>query len=256
MWNAIVNGMSAIFNWLHDLIIMLGVPENKEGISYVLAIILFTIIIRLLILPLNIKSVKSNAKMQEIQPEMKKLQKKYANDPQKLQLETSKLMKENNVSMFGGCLPSLLPLPILFALYYVFRGITPTAGADTSFLGIQNIFAMPATMFTVQGIILAILSALSTYIPSVMLSKSMPQQEGGINMSTMNIMMSGMMGFMALQFQPILIMYWITGGVIQLIQTYFLNYLPAMKKRKIEEEKKAVAQVEKAKKSTPKTKKR
>ena len=85
---------------------------------------------------------------------------------------------------------------------------------------------MPATMFTLQGIILAILSALSTYIPSVMLSKSMPQQEGGMNMSTMNIMMSGMMGFMALQFQPILIMYWITGGVIQLIQTYFLNYLP------------------------------
>ena len=75
-------------------------------------------------------------------------------------------------------------------------------------------------------------------------------------MSTMNIMMSGMMGFMALQFQPILIIYWITGGVIQLIQTYFLNYLPSMKKKKIEEEKKAAAQIEKAKKSTPKTKKR
>lgn len=254
MWNAIVNVMTKMFNALHNMIIALGVPEHAEGISYVLAIVLFTAIIRLLILPLNIKATKSNAKMQEIQPEMQKLQKKYANDPQKLQLETSKLMKENNVSMFGGCLPTLLPLPILFALYGVFRTITATPGADTSFLFIPDIFSVGGINFV--SIILAILAALSTYIPSLLLSKSMPQQEGGMNMSTMNIVMSGMMGFMALQFQPILIIYWITGGIIQLIQTYFLNYRPAMKKKKIEEEKSAQAKIQKAKKSTPKTKKR
>ena len=253
MWNAIVGVMTKMFNALHNLIIALGVPEHSEGVSYVLAIILFTVIIRLLILPFNIKATRSNAKMQEIQPEMKKLQAKYANDPQNLQLETSKLMKENNVSMFGGCLPTLLPLPILFALYGVFRTITATPGADTSFLFIPDIFTVQSG---IVSIILAILSALSTYIPSLLLSKSMPQQEGGMNMGTMNIVMSGMMGFMSLKFQPILVIYWITGGVIQLIQTYFLNYLPAMKKRKIEEEKQAQAKIEKAKKSTPKTKKR
>lgn len=253
MWNAIVDVMTKMFNALHNLIIALGVPEHSEGVSYVLAIIIFTVIIRLLILPFNIKATRSNAKMQEIQPEMKKLQAKYANDPQKLQLETSKLMKENNVSMFGGCLPTLLPLPILFALYGVFRTITATPGADTSFLFIPDIFTVQNGIIS---IILAILSALSTYIPSLLLSKSMPQQEGGMNMGTMNIVMSGMMGFMSLNFQPILVIYWITGGVIQLIQTYFLNYLPAMKKRKIQEEKQAQAKIEKAKKSTPKTKKR
>lgn len=254
MWNAIVDVMTKMFNALHNMIIALGVPEHAEGISYVLAIVLFTVIIRLLILPLNIKATKSNAKMQEIQPEMQKLQKKYANDPQKLQLETSKLMKENNVSMFGGCLPTLLPLPILFALYGVFRNISATPGADTSFLFIPDIFGIGGISFV--SIILAILSALSTYIPSLLLSKSMPQQEGGMNMSTMNIVMSAMMGFMALQFQPILVIYWITGGLIQLIQTYFLNYRPAMMKKKVEEEKMAQAKIQKAKKSTPKTKKR
>ena len=255
MWNAIVDVMTNMFEALHNLIIALGVPKNAEGVSYVLAIILFTAIIRLLILPLNIKSTKSNAKMQEIQPEMKKLQAKYANDPQKLQLETSKLMKENNVSMFGGCLPALLPLPILFALYGVFRNITATPGADTSFLFIPDIFDIPGGFIS---IILAILSALSTYIPSLLLSKSMStnSEDSPMKMGTMNIVMAGMMGFMALQFQPILIIYWITGGIIQLIQTYFLNYLPAMKKKKIEEEKAAQSKVEKAKKSTPKTKKR
>ena len=102
MWDAIVNAMVKLFNGLHQFIVGLGVPAEREGLSYILAILIFTVIIRLLILPLNIKSTKSNARMQEIQPEMKKLQAKYKNDPQKLQLETSKLMKENNVSMFGG----------------------------------------------------------------------------------------------------------------------------------------------------------
>jgi YidC/Oxa1 family membrane protein insertase len=253
MWSAIVNGMTKLFMWIHSLIITLGVPKEKEGLSYVLAIFLLTAIIRILILPLNIKSTKSNAKMQEIQPEMKKLQAKYANDPQKLQLETSKLMKENNVSMFGGCLPSLLPLPILFALYYVFRNITPTPGADTSFLGIQNIFIMPESRFTIQSIILAILAALSTYIPSLLLSKSMPTQEGGMNMGSMNLMMAGMMGFMSLQFQPMLVIYWIIGGLIQLVQTYFLNYIPAKRKEMLKQEN--TYQVDKVE-STPKTKKR
>lgn len=253
MWNAIVNVMTKMFDALHNMIIALGVPEHAEGISYVLAIVLFTAIIRLLILPLNIKATKSNAKMQEIQPEMQKLQKKYANDPQKLQLETSKLMKENNVSMFGGCLPTLLPLPILFALYGVFRTITATPGADTSFLFIPDIFAYPKGIGFVS-IILAILAALSTYIPSLLLSKSMASntEDSPMNMATMNIVMAGMMGFMALQFQPILVIYWIIGGIIQLVQTYFINYLPAKKKAeekaKLEAEKRVYAPKSKKKK--------
>ena len=252
MWDAIVNAMVKLFNGLHQFIVGLGVPAEREGLSYILAILIFTVIIRLLILPLNIKSTKSNARMQEIQPEMKKLQAKYKNDPQKLQLETSKLMKENNVSMFGGCLPTLLPLPILFALYRVFYSITPTPGADLSFLWINNVFAPSG--FNMTGIILAILAALSTYIPSLLLSKSMPaREEGGMNMSTMNIMMSGMMGFMSINFQPILVFYWIAGGVIQLIQTYFLNYLPAMKKQKAKE---AAALASKPNKTTITTKKK
>ncbi len=252
MWDAIVNAMISMFNGLHNFIVSLGVPAESEGLSYILAILIFTVIIRLLILPLNIKSTKSNARMQEIQPEMKKLQAKYKNDPQKLQLETSKLMKENNVSMFGGCLPTLLPLPILFALYRVFLNIKPTPGADVSFLWIENVFAPSG--FGMTGIILAILAALSTYIPSLLLSKSMPSpEEGGMNMSTMNLMMSGMMGFMAINFQPILVIYWIAGGVIQLIQTYFLNYLPAMKKKKAKE---AAALASKPNKTTVTTKKK
>ena len=245
MWSAIVKGMTNIFELLHDFIIQVGIPENKVGLSYVLAVIIFTVIIRLLILPLNIKSVRSNAKLQEIQPELNKIRNKYKNDPQKMQAESSKLMKENNVSMFGGCLPSLLPLPILFALYGVFRNIANQVlmmtdqSLDKSFLIIDNVFQVGGEV-TVTGIILAILAGLSTYIPSLLLTKSMPQQEGNMNMGPMNLMMSGMMAFMAIQFQPILVIYWITGGVIQLVQTYFLNYLPYVKKKEEEKSSKIV----------------
>ncbi|MBX7394778.1 membrane protein insertase YidC [Clostridium chauvoei] len=242
--------LAKIFNGLHEFILQLF-NMQPSGVSYVLAIFIFTLIIRLLILPLNVKSTRSNARLQEIQPELQKLQKKYANDPQKMQLEYSKLMKENNVSMFGGCLPTLLPLPILFALYYVFMRITPGAGMDNSFLWIPDIFAKDPRY------ILPILAFLSTYLPSVLLSKSMPQNpDSPMNMATMNLVMSGMMGFMSLNFSAILVIYWIIGGVIQLAQTYFLNYLPYKKKQEAKMEKEIQTTSLNAKKATPKTKKR
>lgn len=248
--NFIVDFMRVIFNSIHGVVLgMLGLtPETANGLSYVLAIFLLTLGVKLLILPLSIKSSKSNAKLQEIQPEMQKLQKKYANDPQKAQMEISKLMKENNVSMFGGCLPMLIPFPILFALYGVFMQLSIPAGADPSFLWVKNVMA-PDTLF-----ILPILAALSTYIPSMMMSKTMNNSSGGPNMNTMNLVMSGMMGFMAINFQSLLVIYWIISGSIQLVQTYFINYLPAKKKLAEKAEKESVTASERAKKATPKSK--
>lgn len=246
MLDFIVKPMSAIFQSLHSVIEQMGVTG---GVSYVLAVFIFTLAIRLLILPLTIKGSKANARMQEIQPELKKIQEKYKNNPEKLQVEYSKLMKDNKVSMLGGCLPSLLPLPILFALYYVFREI-PNPG-NLSFLWIKDIFEADPYR------ILPILAALSTYLPTVLMTKSMPKNDGSpMNMGTMNIMMSGMMGFMAWNFQSILVIYWIIGGSIQLVQTYFINYLPYKKKQELKAEEEAVKVSEKVKKATPKTRKR
>lgn len=250
MLDFIVKPMTAIFEWLHSFILQLGVTG---GVSYVLAIFLFTLAIRLLILPLTIKGSRANARMQEIQPELKKIQEKYKNNPEKLQVEYSKLMKDNKVSMLGGCLPSLLPLPILFALYYVFMGIEKGLPPDTvlSFLWIDNIFKPD------NAYILPVLAALGTYLPTVLMTKSMPKNDGsGMNMGTMNIMMSGMMGIMSLNFSSILVIYWVIGGVIQLVQTYFVNYLPYKKKVALNAEKEAILVSEKVKKATPKTRKR
>lgn len=106
MWHYIVMALGWIIKTIYDLVQNYGV-----------AIILFTIVMKLILLPLNIKSQKAMKKQQKIQPILVELQKKYANDQQKLQQETMKLYKENNVSMMGGCLPMLLQMPILIALY-------------------------------------------------------------------------------------------------------------------------------------------
>lgn len=106
MWHYIVLALGWIIKTIYDLVQNYGV-----------AIILFTIIVKLLLLPLNIKSQRAMKKQAKLQPVLAELQKKYANDQQKLQQETMKLYKENNVSMMGGCLPMLIQMPILIALY-------------------------------------------------------------------------------------------------------------------------------------------
>ena len=89
--------------------------------NYGWSIIIFTILIKFLLMPLQIKSQKGMKKQQKIQPIVAELQKKYANDKEKLQTEMMKVYKENNVSMMGGCLPLVIQFPILIGLYRVIQ---------------------------------------------------------------------------------------------------------------------------------------
>jgi len=89
--------------------------------NYGLSLILFTILIKAALLPLTMKQLKSTQKMQELQPEINKLQQRYKNDKEKLNQEMVKLYQDKGVNPMGGCLPMLFQLPILFSLYYVIR---------------------------------------------------------------------------------------------------------------------------------------
>jgi YidC/Oxa1 family membrane protein insertase len=89
--------------------------------NYGVSIIILTLVIRLILLPLGIKQIKSMQAMQAIQPRVKELQKKYKGNKQKAQEETMKLYKEAGVNPLGGCLPLLLQFPILIAMYAVIR---------------------------------------------------------------------------------------------------------------------------------------
>lgn len=107
--------------WILDL--LYGFVGN-----YGVAIILFTLVIKLIILPLDIKQRHSMRKMQDIQPKIDEINKKYEKDPEKRSAKTMELYKKEKVNPMGGCLPMLIQMPILFAMFAVMRHI---AGEQT-----------------------------------------------------------------------------------------------------------------------------
>jgi YidC/Oxa1 family membrane protein insertase len=110
LFQALLDGIGSVLAWLYALV----------G-SYGLAIIILTVVIRLILLPLGVKQIKSMQAMQAIQPKVKELQKKYKNNKAKAQEETMKLYRESGVNPLGGCLPLLLQFPILISMYAVLR---------------------------------------------------------------------------------------------------------------------------------------
>jgi YidC/Oxa1 family membrane protein insertase len=90
------------------------------SLAYGWVLILFGVVIRLLLWPLNQKAMESGIRMQAVAPLIKEIQDRYKNDPERLQREMLRIYKEHKVNPFGGCLPMLLPMPVLFALFFVF----------------------------------------------------------------------------------------------------------------------------------------
>lgn len=95
--------------------------DAVTGQNIILTVVLSTLIIRCITVFADIKSRKSSMKMQAVQPQLDKIRKKYENDPQRLSIEQRKFMKENNVSMMGGCLPMLITMPLFFIFIAAFR---------------------------------------------------------------------------------------------------------------------------------------
>src|SRR5689334_874313 len=92
--------------------------------SYGITISALTLAVMLVLTPLTLKGTRSMMMMQQLQPEMKKLQSRYKDDRQKLNEELLKFYKENNINPVGGCLPLLIQMPVFIVLYNVLRGLT------------------------------------------------------------------------------------------------------------------------------------
>jgi len=117
----IANLMGEIYNMLFDIL-----HSNTSTGSLGLAIIIFTLIVKLILFPLMVKQQKSSFKMQQMQPELNKIKAKYAGktdqmSQQRMAFEMQELQRKNGASMMGGCLPMLIQLPILYALFYLFQ---------------------------------------------------------------------------------------------------------------------------------------
>lgn len=214
-----------IFNHLHQLVASIVTNPN---LSFGLTIILFTILIKIVLLPLTIKQTKASVKLSEIGPKAQAIQSKYKNDPQRAQMEVMKLYKEENVNPMSGCLPLIIQMPILFALFYAFSKFDYQ---NAAFLWLPNLSAKDPYY------ILPILSGITTYIASKALQPA-ADNEMAKKTSSMNIVMAIVFGFMSINMQSSIVLYWTINNIIQLVQTKLLTKKD-IKELKIEEAKEA-----------------
>jgi len=199
---------------------------NLCGGNYGLAIILLTFLMRVVILPLSIKQTKSMIAMQKLQPQLKEIQKKYKDDREKMGQEMMKLYKENKVSPLGGCLPLLLQLPIIFAVFDVLNSLSDPVKSNfvsiigknpnLDFLGINISFTgqkIWAAGDYVQLILLVLLTVVTGYVSAKMMTVD-PKQ------SKMMAMMPILMGVFAWILPAGVTIYIIATNIFTMVQQY------------------------------------
>ncbi len=191
-----------LFIWMHEHL----------HLSYGFALIVFGVMVRLVLWPLNQRAMKSQVAMMAVQPILKDLQARYKNDPQKLQAEMMKVYKEHSVNPLGGCLPLLLPMPVLLALFFVFSRAIELRG--TAFLWLPDLSLRDPLFITplVMGLSMFALSKLS--------QAGMPPNPQA---KMMTYMMPVMMTVLFLNFASGLNLYYAVSNLVSLPQQYLIN---------------------------------
>lgn len=235
LWKAGGDLLLAILNFFYNM-----------TASYGMAIILLTLTVRLLLYPLSQKSMVSMGKMQKIQPRMKVIQEKYANDKTKMNEEMMRLYKEHNVNPLSGCLPLLFQLPIMILLFQVLMRYQV---ANTIFFGIPLEKTVLGTLAEAVGIastaqvgIVTVLtgilgnplglSNISLYLPGVILivficfltwfQQQLSSAGSNPQMAMMNTFMPFFMGFICLSLPGGVLIYWGTSSLAGIAQQWLV----------------------------------
>lgn len=251
-----------IFGWLNEWIIIPVYTFLIKFIPYGFAIILLTVVVRLLMSPVQYKSYVSQAKMKIIRPEVQEIAEKYKKDPMKKQQETMKLYQKAGVSPLSGCMPMFIQMPVFYALFMFFPSAFELR--QKSFLwaddlsSYDSIFTLPFKIpfYGDHVSLFPILAGLATFVYMKMTTgdqtSSMPQQEGMPDMSKlMKIMIyisPVMMMFFFNNYASGLSLYYFTSNLITIGIMYVIKY-------RIINEDKVKAQIEENKtKERPKNK--
>jgi YidC/Oxa1 family membrane protein insertase len=187
--------------WMHENLYL----------TYGLVLVVFGILVRLVLWPLNQKAMRANMKLQEVQPLMKEIQDKYKNDPQRVQQEMFKLYKEHKVNPLGGCWPLLLPMPVLFALFFVFQNAIELRG--TSFMWIPDL-SRPDPLY----IIPIVMGASMYFLTKVGQMGMEPNPQMKMMLYIMPLMMTGMFLF----FPSGLNLYYTVSNIASIPQQWLL----------------------------------
>lgn len=213
IFGALVDGMTVILNALYGVTAAIGVP------NYGLAIVLLTVIIKVVLYPLNYRQMHSMVAMQRLQPKIKEIQQKYKKDPQKLQQKMMELYKEQGVNPLSGCLPLLIQLPILIALYRALLNLFQTPGVEhLDFLWIANLGQRG--IHRPVDILLPLLAGVTTYWQM----RLTPQASGQEQMQrVMSLTMPAFIAYITITLPAGLGLYWVVFNLLTIAQQYVMN---------------------------------
>lgn len=213
------------------------VPGKDFGIS----IILITILLRVILIPIYKKQIESQKKMQELQPKIKELQEKTKGNKEQQTKQMMELYKEHKTNPFSGCLPLIVQLIFLIAIYRVLITISNNGLlADTSQLysfvknpGQINQFFIGIVDLTKPSIVIAVLAAIAQYFQTKMLMKQQPKVEKKTDSDKPDLaqMMSKQMLylgpimtlFIGIKFPAGLSLYWLVGTLFMLVQQFLIE---------------------------------
>lgn len=217
----IVHGMTTFLEWLFNLSSMIGLPY------YGMAIILFTIIIKVLLYPLTWKQMSSMRKMTRLQPKMAEIQKKYAHDKQKMNQKVMELYSKEQVNPYAGCLPILVQLPILWAFYQTLLKFPYGNDSSAWFLGYN--LTVSYGLGLNYHLLLPLLAGATTYLMTKVTAVTSTNKSSNAPAGaeqTQKFMMIFMPFFLAYIVATVpsgLGLYIITMNVVSILQTVYIN---------------------------------
>ncbi|MBN2768206.1 MAG: membrane protein insertase YidC [Campylobacterales bacterium] len=201
-----------VIRWIHDHVVA----------NWGWAIVIFTILVKLILFPLSYKGMMSMQKLKELAPKMKDLKEKYKDDKQKLNVKMMELYQKNGANPLGGCLPLLLQIPVFFALYRVLLNADELQGAPW-ILWIQDLSRMDPYW------VLPLLMGVSMYLQQRITPSNFtdPMQEKIFKFFPV------IMTVFFITFPAGLVLYWFTNNILSIAQQYYINR--AFEKKKQQE---------------------
>lgn len=185
------------------------------GHDYGLAIVVVTVLVRVVLWPLTHSQISNMRRMQRLQPELQKIQRKFKNDKQRLNEETMRLMREHKANPAYGCLPTLLQLPVLYALLAVLRDFPPIAGKP--FLWVPDL-SHPDPYY-----ILPVLAGVLTFAQSWMTTPQMPADSPAASTQrTMLYLMPVLFFFLTLRIASGIALYWVVSSALAVLQYWVI----------------------------------
>ncbi len=224
IWNlVIVNPMMNVLVFIYALVR-----------NYGIAIIIFTVLLKLLTLPFSIQQTRSMKKQQEAAPALAALQKKYGKDRERMAQEQMKLYKERGINPLGGCLPMLIPWPLFIAFYQSVSSVISNQPEQfmqmaqhilprlSVFMPVNDQFLWLNLSIPDPFYVLPVLAVVTTFIQQKMMTTQSGDEQAQSMNQTMGLMMPLFMGWITLNFAAGLAIYWVTFNIAGIVQQYFV----------------------------------